>query len=86
MASIALSAGSGDANSPDVRSPVSGIMIFEIVMAAGTLIMEAVSMWPIMSGIALLKMLAYNTITVPAMVAMPDVIRVNISLRVIFSK
>ena len=61
-------------------------MIFEIVTAAGTLIMDAVRIWPITSGILSLKILAYKTMTVPAIVAIPQVIRVKISLRVISFK
>jgi hypothetical protein len=58
-------------------------MTFEIITAAGTLMIDAVRICPIMSGIMFPRMLAYNTMTVPAMVAIPEVISVKISLRLI---
>jgi len=49
-------------------------------MAAGTLMIEATSKCPMIPGITFLRIVAYRTITVPAMVAMPETMIVKSSL------
>ena len=73
-------------SSPEVSGCVSGTMILAMVIAAGALMTEAVRMCPRALGMTPPRMLAYNTIIVPAMVAMPQVITTNSSLRVMRSR
>ena len=58
MASMAPLAFSGAIMAPEVSSPVSGTIIFDTVIAAGTLMIEAVKMCPMTSGIVRLSKLA----------------------------
>ena len=82
MASILLEVLCGGVRFPAVCSLLSGTMIREMVMAAGALIMEAIKICPMAFGITPWRMVAYRTMTVPAMVAMPQVMIVKSSLLV----
>ena len=59
-------------------------MIRAIVIAAATWMKEAIKIWPSGSGITPVRNVAYRTITVPAMQAMPTVMSEKSSLRVMF--
>ena len=65
-----------------LRIATGGTINTEITTAAGALIIEAIRMWPSGSGTTPVMIVAYSTIMVPAMVAMPPDITTNISLRV----
>ena len=58
-----------------------GIIKRAIIMAAGTLITEAVKIWPRASSSTFCKMMEYKIITDPATVAMPQLMTINNSLR-----
>ena len=57
-------------------------MIRAIVMAAATWMKDAIRIWPSGSGITPWRNVAYRTITVPAMQAMPTVMSEKSSLLV----
>lgn len=59
----------------------TGTMIAAMRRAPGVLMSEAVRMWPMASGSTSPSMLAYRTMTVPATVAIPQLMIENSSPR-----
>ena len=72
--------------SPSVTGPSCGIISAENATAAGALMNETISTWPIASGTTGARMMPYNTITVPAMPAMPPAMVMNNSPRDNFAR
>ncbi len=62
-----------------VAPPVSGTITQANMMAAGALMIEAVSRWPT-------RIVVYSTSTVPAIVAMPQAMTMNSSARLSCSR
>ena len=81
LAGLALRAGDGTSNRPGVGPPCGGTISAATTIAAGAEMIDAARMWPMASGTTGPRMLAYNTITVPATPAMPQVITMNSSPR-----
>jgi hypothetical protein len=78
-----LVAGCGGVSRPEVGWPVGGTITAAIRMAAGTLTMEADRIWPIAAGTTGARITPYRAITVPAMPAMPHVMTMKSSPRLI---
>jgi len=81
MASMLERAVSAGPSSPAVAGPTDGTMTAAMRSAPGVLMSEAVRMCPMASGTTSPRMLAYRTMTVPAMVAMPQLMSENSSPR-----
>ena len=69
---------------PSVTTASPGTMSTETAMAAGVLMIEAMRICPKASGTTLDRMLAYSAITVPATVAIPQLMRMKSSPRLMF--